>query len=231
MPTNQICFFVTPIGSEDSLERKRADQIQRHILGPVLKGDFRVIRADELAEPGSITHQIFKLLNEADLVVADLTGSNPNVIYELAIRHAFNKVSIHLVDHKYVLPFDLKDERTIHFNLGDPDSLAHCKTSIKKFIDQIQDEKYKYHSPVYRALGIAASSEEERATFLKEISEQIDTIATDVSSIEMTLTMSDLDELSGVVRTINALEKNQYDMTNVVRDVRTDISKILNKLK
>jgi hypothetical protein len=93
MPTKKpkpICFFITPIGQQNSAERIRADQIQRHILSEVLSAKFKVVRADELPHPGSITHQIIGLLYNADLVIADLTGSNANVAYELAIRHSFN---------------------------------------------------------------------------------------------------------------------------------------------
>jgi hypothetical protein len=94
----KICFFVTPIGKADSTERKRADQVQKYILREVLGAKCKIVRADELPHPGSITHQIISLLYNADLVVADLTRSNANVAYELAVRHAFNKVSIHLID-------------------------------------------------------------------------------------------------------------------------------------
>jgi hypothetical protein len=103
MPSKKVCFFVTPIGSANSPERKRADEIKKYILNEVLSAKFKVLRADELAQPGSISHQVIKWLYEADLVVADLTGQNPNVVYELAIRHAFNKVSIHLIDPRETL--------------------------------------------------------------------------------------------------------------------------------
>ena len=116
--SKKICFFVTPIGKNNSTERKRADQVQRHILIEVLGPKFKIVRADELPHAGSITHQIISLLYNADLVVADLTGSNANVAYELAVRHAFNKVSIHLIDKADTIPFDLKDERTIVFDLS-----------------------------------------------------------------------------------------------------------------
>src|SRR6266480_2468466 len=125
--TKKICFFITAIGKSDSKERKRADQVQRYILNEVLGPKFKIVRADELPHPGSITHQIISLLYNAELVIADLTGSNANVAYELAVRHAFNRVSIHLIDREDDIPFDLKDERTIAFNLNDPDSLNACK--------------------------------------------------------------------------------------------------------
>jgi len=93
----KVCFFVTPIGHTNSNERKRADNIKKYILNEVLGSKYKVLRADELPQPGSITHQVIKWLYQADLVIADLAGVNPNVVYELAVRHSFNKISIGLL--------------------------------------------------------------------------------------------------------------------------------------
>jgi hypothetical protein len=204
----KICFFITPIGKAHSPERKRADQVQRYILMDVLGPKFKIVRADELPHPGSITHQIISLLYNADLVVADLTGSNANVAYELAVRHAFNKVSIHLIDKTDTIPFDLKDERTIAFDLSDLDSARSCKEELNKFVRVILKGDVKYSSPVFRTLGVAAATAEEKEGFLEKIADQIDSLATDVSSIETTITMSDLDSIDSIKDTVEGLEKH-----------------------
>src|SRR5208282_1261111 len=103
MSKRKVCFFVTPIGSANSAERKRADDIKKYILNEVLAGKFTVLRADELPLPGSISHQVIRWLYDADLVIADLTGANPNVVYELAVRHSFNRISIHLIDKAHTI--------------------------------------------------------------------------------------------------------------------------------
>jgi hypothetical protein len=226
-----ICFFITPIGQQHSAERIRADQIQRHILNEVLSAKFKVGRADELPHPGSITHQIIGLLYNADLVIADLTGSNANVAYELAIRHSFNKVSIHLIDKSDAIPFDLKDERTVVFDLKNIDSIEECKEEIKKIVQVIASGKVKYSSPVFRTLGVAAATAEEKEGFLEKIAEQIDSIATDVSTVESTITMSDIDEIDSIKEAVTELEKSQDKLVRDVHDVRDDIRKILNKLE
>src|ERR1700737_2011762 len=172
-----ICFFVTPIGPPESAVRKRADQIQQYVLNAVLGKRCQITRADEFPHPGSIPHQVFDLVQKADLVVADLTGLNANVVYELAIRHSFNKISIQLVDKAERLPFDLHDERTIEVNLGDLDSIAACKNTIRKVVEAITEGKVQYHSPVFRALAIAATPPGEREKFLDQIADQMESIA------------------------------------------------------
>lgn len=219
MSTKRVCFFVTPIGAANSPERKRADNVKKFILNEVLAGKYRVVRADELPSPGSITHQIIKLLYDADLVIADLVGANANVVYELAIRHAFNKVSIHLVDKAEKIPFDLKDERTIEVDLGDIESVSECKQTLVKIIQVMSRKKFEYSSPIFRVLGVAAATEEEKEEFLETMADQIDSIATDVSSID--LNVMSVDEIGD---TVGKLSRDVYD-------IKLDIQKILDRLK
>jgi hypothetical protein len=224
MPAKKVCFFVTHIGKPDSAERKRADNIKKYILNDVLSGKFKVVRADDLPQPGSITHQVIKLLYDADLVVADLTGANPNVVYELAIRHSFNKISIHLIDRSSEIPFDLKDERTILFDLSDPDSLNYCKEEIVKTIKEMARKRFVYHSPIFRVLGIAAATDEEREKFLEQMADQIDSIATDVSSIETDVSLLSSVDLDDVEKDIKIISKDIYEL-------KQDMRRVLEKLK
>jgi hypothetical protein len=221
MRSKKVCFFVTPIGQSNSPERKRADNIKRYILNEVLAGRFKVVRADELPQPGSITHQVIKLLYAADLVVADLTGTNPNVVYELAVRHAFNKISIHLIDKAGQIPFDLKDERTIVFDLADPDSINDCKQELVRIIKEMSKKKFEYSSPIFRVLGVAAATEEEKEGFLENIADQINSIATDISSIETDISTMGVDDL----------EKSINEVSRDTHDIKLDIRKILDRLK
>ncbi len=94
----KVCFAVTPIGEEGSEIRRRSDQVLRYIIEPVMANlDYETVRADRISQPGMITNQVIEHLIDDDLVVADLTGSNPNVFYELAIRHATRKPIVTLI--------------------------------------------------------------------------------------------------------------------------------------
>jgi hypothetical protein len=226
----RVCFFITPIGKPDSPQRKRADQVQRYILAEVLRPKFKIVRADEFPHPGSITHQIISLLYNADLVVADLTGSNANVAYELAVRHAFNKVSIHLIDKADDIPFDLKDERTIMFDLSDPDSIESCKDELKKFIGAMFRGGVQYNSPVFRTLGIAAATAEEKEGFLEKISDQIESMATDVSNIDTAISLSDIDEIDSIKDAVESLKKGHDEVKRKLDAAETMLRTILEKL-
>jgi hypothetical protein len=85
----KICFYITPIGSEESPERKHSDLFMSAIVQPALEElGLTVIRADQIGEPGMITTQVLECLKRSKLAIADLSYLNPNVFYEVALRHA-----------------------------------------------------------------------------------------------------------------------------------------------
>ena len=79
-PFDKSCFFIAPIGEPDTAVREDSDQVLRHIVRPAAsRFGFNAVRADEIAEPGIITSQVIERIVESPLVIADLTGHNPNV--------------------------------------------------------------------------------------------------------------------------------------------------------
>jgi CheY-like chemotaxis protein len=132
------CFVISPIGTDGTPERKRADQMLKHIFKGALEPlGYEVVRADGISVPGSINIQVIQRILESDLVVADLTDQNPNVFYELAIRHTTGKPVIHVVDAAQKLPFDVADLRAIPVML-DLDGADSAKASIAAQTKQIE---------------------------------------------------------------------------------------------
>jgi hypothetical protein len=112
--------------------------MRKYVFDPAVepKG-YEVERADQIAVPGMISVQIVQKLLDADLVIADLTGYNPNVFYELAVRHAFHKPVIQVIDKGQRIPFDLSDHRTIHTSLKVYD-VERAVGEIQQQVDQIE---------------------------------------------------------------------------------------------
>ena len=85
-------FIISPIGDPGSEIRDTSDKVRRHIIDPpATERGYKTVRSDSISMPGRIDRQIVNHLMNDDLVVADLTDQNPNVFYELAIRHAVRK--------------------------------------------------------------------------------------------------------------------------------------------
>lgn len=113
------CFLISPIGEEGSDTRKRSDTVKKHIVEAALVPNLvaTVARADDDSNPGEITPAIITAILDSDLIVADLTGVNPNVFYELAVAHAYGKPTVHIRMAGETIPFDLKDVRVFEYGL------------------------------------------------------------------------------------------------------------------
>jgi len=122
VPPLQKCFVIGPIGSEHapigSQEREvyevSIEIYEKVIIAACQARGITAERSDTIAQPGEVNDQILSRLRDEPLVIADLTGSNPNVMYELGWRHSFGKPTIHVAEYGR-LPFDVSTHRTIQF--------------------------------------------------------------------------------------------------------------------
>lgn len=139
--TKKTCFVISPIGGEGSEIRKRMDLTFNQIIKPVVEdaGYETPIRADHIWESGLITSQIANKLLNSDLVIADLSYQNPNVYYELAIRHVVDKPVIHMISPiDAFIPFDISVMRTIKYDI-DMVSGFKAKSSLEEMIKRIDE--------------------------------------------------------------------------------------------
>lgn len=122
-PSSLTCFVIGPIGSRlaelGSPERETYEdalRIMAEVIEPACDHHgLTPVRADTLARPGEITDQIFRRLRDDDVVIADVTGANANVMYELGLRHTRDKLTIQIGEYRR-LPFDVNTIRTIQFS-------------------------------------------------------------------------------------------------------------------
>lgn len=111
---DSICFFIAPIGDEQDEERKHSDMVLGTLVAPALEPfKLNVIRADQIATPGMISKQVIEHILKSRLVIVDMSFHNPNVFYELAIRHLLGKPTVHIIKKSDGIPFDVGNFRTI----------------------------------------------------------------------------------------------------------------------
>lgn len=85
----------------------------------VISIGLNVVRSDKITKPGMISSQVLEYIFRSKLVVVDLSYHNPNVFYELAIRHMIGLPTVHLIRVADNIPFDLGNFRTIKINTSD----------------------------------------------------------------------------------------------------------------
>jgi hypothetical protein len=146
----KICFFVTPIGEPGSEQRRHSDFMLEYIIQPSVKEfGLTVIRADQMSKPGMIGKQIIEHILRARLVIADLSFHNPNVFYELCLRHTTRLPTVQVKREVDSIPFDLNQYRTIPIETRDPYTLL---PKIQTYVAEVTNQ-------VRRALANAESGD------------------------------------------------------------------------
>lgn len=155
MSEKKHCFVIAPIGESDSDTRKRSDQVLKHIIRPAVEAcGYAAERSDEIDKPGIITSQVIQRVVNDSLVVADLTERNPNVFYELAIRHAIRKPLVQLIKKGERIPFDVAGTRTVQVDHQDLDSVETAKSEIMQQIKSLEKDSSTLETPISVSLDL-----------------------------------------------------------------------------
>ncbi len=154
-------FVAMPFGvKKDSLGNEiDFNRVFAELIKPALEAaGLDVFRADEEERAGDIRTDMFQELLIADLVVADLTLPNPNVWYELGVRHALRARGVVIVcGGQVTTAFDLYTDRKLRYGIknGGPDP-ATLQDDIKNLADMVKATMQSWHgrtvSPVYQLL-------------------------------------------------------------------------------
>jgi len=184
--TRKICFVISPIGDKGSETADRSDQVFNFIIQPIAQEcGYDAVRADQIDKPGVITSQIISHILADPLVIADLTGYNPNVFYELALCHAFRRPVVQIMQEGHPLPFDVAGQRTVfldHKHLG---SVDQAKKKLTAQIKAVEKDPGQVDNPITAAVtfeSLRGSSEPMQKTVI-EILDMVRGIRGEVSEL------------------------------------------------
>ena len=180
----KTCFVIAPIGEPTSEERRLTNQVLEHIIRPAvgLLG-YEASIASEIPESGIITNQIIGRIYQSDLLIADLTGGNANVFYELAIRHSIEKPYVQILKEGGQPPFDVHNIRTIFYDT-DLDSAARAKREIEEYVKFIEQDSSTVQTPISMFKNLERIPENEGSShdFAGEILPVVHDIARTISA-------------------------------------------------
>ena len=129
------------------------DEIYKDFLVSVLtESGFEVRRADNRQNAQNIIKDIVNGIAKSDLIVADLTDSNPNVYYELGLAHALNKPVILLTQELDSLPFDLKSYRVVSYTTHFAD-MKQASRNLASMAAGLISGETEFGSPISDFLG------------------------------------------------------------------------------
>jgi len=126
---------------------------------------YVVVRADQIKTPGMLIFQIWRFLLDAELVIADLTGANLNVHYELGIRHAITKPVLQLAERGEMLAFDVAGVRTVFIDTRTADGIRRSAIELDLAIgaaEAVPDESSPASSLFTVPVATRSASERDR---------------------------------------------------------------------
>lgn len=150
------CFYISPIGGSETDQRKHSDLFLGSLIEPALQSfGLAVVRADGIDKPGVITKQIIEYIVKSRLVIVDLSYHNPNVFYELAIRHMMRLPIVQIIRKADSIPFDINQMRTLVIDT----------TDIFTLVPKIASYQSEISSQIRRALDDADAVETPISTY------------------------------------------------------------------
>lgn len=114
---NKDCFVIMPISDTDGYDKGHFSRVYEDIIKPaVANTEFSVTRADESKETNFIHLGILKQLIDAPIAICDLSSRNPNVLFELGIRQAFDKPVVLIQEEGTPKIFDIAPLRYLEYS-------------------------------------------------------------------------------------------------------------------
>ena len=154
------CFVVMGFGMKTDFQQQKTFDLDKSyriiIKKAVEEAGLECIRADDIVHAGIIDKPMYELLLDADVVVADLSTSNLNAIYELGVRHALRpNTTIVMAEKNFKFPFDIGHlviRKYTHLGEGiDAEDAETARDELKKAIQQLVGGE-DVDSPVYTFL-------------------------------------------------------------------------------
>jgi hypothetical protein len=164
-PPPPLCFVLMPFGKKTDAAGRLTnfDAVYQKIIAPAVEqAGLEPIRADEEKIGGTIHKPMFERLMLCHYAVADITGANPNVFYELGIRHALRPAStVILFGEGTVIPFDIALVRGISYKTdgaGEPVEPQAPMAAITAHLTQARNTPLD-DSPIFQLVDVLPHSE------------------------------------------------------------------------
>ncbi len=209
MQQKKKCFVIMPMSKTKSCTAEEWTSIFEQMIKPAVTGS-RLGFTCERSKPriGNLIRDILNELDRADVVIADLTDMNPNVFYELGVRHTLRERTILIAQHKKYVPSDLQSYWVIYYEKH-LSGLQDFKVKIRDILGQMMKNPEKPDSPVADFLEVRNRHllSQERSANLKKLTALVSEVSHNLSSIDSLLL--------SVKESEEARKKKQYIVSNV----------------
>ncbi|MCW9706383.1 hypothetical protein [Fodinibius salsisoli] len=204
-----------PISDPDKYEEGHFNRVYEHLIEPAcLQAGFRVLRADNINSTHHIVLEILDQIVNAEMVLCDLSSTNPNVLYELGIRQAFNKPVTIIKDDVTPRIFDIQGIRDIEYDSTlRIDTVEDLRKEISVALENNSKSNQKGINSLIELLGIRAA----KVSSSVEISEESKLILSSMDDIHKRL--SSLEENFRITRFRTAQKNDIIDHLDMESDI------------
>lgn len=215
----KTCFIITPIGPEGSEIRREIEGIIDEVINPVLMemGYETNNVAHRKDSTSSIPSDVIKSVYDADLCIANLTGNNANVMYELALRHAAGKHVIIITNNISSLPFDINVQRAIEYK-NDMQGALELKRDLKLKIRYINEHFNEISNPIYDNLQKIVISDDSIPNLNISYRESIEKILNDISELKKMINKNN-EKINFPLGYAEIIRSHNYEMDAFKRDI------------
>ncbi len=191
------CFVIMPIADMPGYDEGHFNRVYTHLIKPACENaGFTPCRADDIVNTNNIVINILKQILESEMTICDLSGRNPNVLYELGIRQAFNKPVSLIKDNKTERIFDISSFRDYEYHHSLRTDLA--KSDIIKISENIRETYEKRDDDINSIIQLLSMHPAEHPQNVK--------ISNETNFI--------LNEIETLSRKIDKLDKSTKDISN-----------------
>lgn len=214
------------------------------IKGALEEAGYQVTRADDIKSQSNILEDIVKGIIESDLIVADLTDSNPNVYYELGIAHALQKKVVLITQDIDELPFDLKSYRVIGYSTHFA-RMNEAKSELSQLAEEASKGTVPFGNPV-KDYGISFNNKdtylpitvsnfnEPDLGFLDhvvQVEDNFESLTSIVETVGSELVDNLNPEISKTTEILNTKHLTTKQRRNVIKELAAHIDDYANLLK
>jgi len=175
-PVKAVCFVMSPFGGW-------YDRYHDEIYCEAIKAaGLTPRRADDLYRPTAIVQDIWDLVKEAKVMLADLTDKNPNVMYELGLAHALAKPVVLVAQAIGDVPFDLRAMRVIVYDVAAPDWASVLRDQIAKALEETLKNPGAALQPFRHEVRSANTSvRDDKNADLRQLQREVNLLRSEVS--------------------------------------------------
>ncbi|MGC9327408.1 MAG: hypothetical protein ACP5I1_07220 [Candidatus Hinthialibacter sp.] len=157
----KICFVIGPSEKNGFAAGNNSEAVFQHIIKPAaIQCGYGVIHSLDISKAGKISPQVIRRLIYDAFLISDLSGSDPIIYYELAVRHMIQKPFIQITRKGEDHPFDKNAIQSLEIQTFDREQMEHSRRELVQRIRIVENiPPHKIESPLFSAFKLQTVEE------------------------------------------------------------------------